>query len=360
MAQFSMEIMRLTGSVLRENQQITKNEKNRFCPPDDMQLFISSAFTHIGMPTGDADFMADVIIASELSGHECHGVRRFPEYISRAKEGFCNPSAKLKIEKDSGVIIVADGQRAYGNIVMRDATDIAIARAKQHGVAIIAVKGCDSGGRLADYCERAADVGVVTMFFANESGGGQQVSPPGGIEARMSTNPLAFGIPRAAKPHLVLDMSTSTVAFGRLSETIDRGEQPPAEWVNSVGVLRHFGGHKGFGLAIVVEALAGALTGGGTANENPETEDQAFLLISFDVEHFRGLNEFTAELERFLCHVKDVTLEEGAKNIRIPGEGSLDGNNRMDPRGILLRPIVFQRIRQAMRGMPIRFPTSLQ
>lgn len=331
-----------------------------FCPIDEMNEFLSTAFIQIGMATTDANFMTSVILASEMSGHECHGIRRFPEYINRWRDGLCDPSAGLKIERDDGAIIVADGQRAFGNIVMRDATEIAVARAKLHGVAVVAVKGSDSGGRLADYCERAADAGVVTLFFANESGGGQQVAPPGGLEPRMSTNPIAFGVPRASKPHLVLDMSTSTVAFGRLSETIDRGETPPAEWVNSAGFLRHFGDYKGFGLAVVVEALAGALTGGGTSTKDPLTEDQAFLLVALDVERFRTLEEFTADLERFVSYVKDVSLESGAKGIRVPGEGASIAAGSIPSKCIAVRPYVLQRIREAVRGLQLVFPQSLQ
>jgi LDH2 family malate/lactate/ureidoglycolate dehydrogenase len=331
-----------------------------YCPIDELNAFISAAFIEIGMTNTDADFMTSVILASEISGHECHGLRRFPEYINRSRNGLCNPSARLTVEKDSGAIVVANGRQAFGNIVMRDATEIAIARAKAHGVAVIAVRSSDSGGRLADYCERAADAGVVTIFLANESGGGQQVAPPGGLEARMSTNPIAFGIPRASRPHLVLDMSTSTVAFGRLSETIDRGEAPPAEWVNSAGILRHFGGYKGFGLAVIVEALAGALTGGGISTKDASTDNQAFLLISVNVEHFRAIGEFTGELERFVSYVKDVPLETGAKNVRMPGEGASIGSSDKDPRGILVRPHVLRRIRDAVRGFPLVLPSSMQ
>lgn len=94
--------------------------------------------------------------------------------------------------------------------------------------------------------------------------------------------------------------------------------------------------------------------------KDPSTEDQAFLLISVNVEHFRAIEEFTGELERFVSYVKDVPLETGAKSVRMPGEGALIGSSGKDPRGILVRPHVLRRIRDAVRGFPLVLPPSMQ
>ena len=115
------------------------------------------------------------------------------------------------------------------------------------GLRGIAVYNSQFAGRISFFCEEAADAGVATLFFVNDSGSGHDVAPPGGTDGRISTNPIAAGVPRAKAPHLVLDIATSTVAMGRLSEWRDRGEVIPAEWVTPTGVLKPFGGFKGFG-----------------------------------------------------------------------------------------------------------------
>ncbi|PAP92077.1 Ldh family oxidoreductase [Mesorhizobium wenxiniae] len=346
-------VRKMKGSEMREETG------ERYCSLDELKLFMSGTFVEIGMMSDDADFMADVILSAEMSGHDCHGLRRFPEYVDSGRRGPCIPSARLHIERDRGSTVIANGNRGFGNIILRDATKIAIKRAKLHGVSAITVKGSDAGGRLADYCEIAAEAGVATIFLANESGGGQQVAPPGGIEPRLSTNPIAFGIPRAKAPHLILDMATSAVSHGRLSEAKDRGEPLPDTWTNGFGALRPFGGYKGFGLAVIVEAFAGALTSGGTVKRDPKSENQAFLLIAIDVARFRDTVEFSAEVERFIAYVKDVPLENEAKEVRMPGEGGRLGSSRSGSRGILVRPFLVDRIKDAVRGLDISLPTSM-
>ena len=161
---------------------------------------------------------------------------------------------------------------------------------------------------------------MITLFFVNDSGGAQEVAPPNALEARMSTNPIAIGIPRCNNKHLILDMATTTVAYGRLCEIRDRNEPVPSEWVNSQGLLKHFGGFKGFGLAIIAEALAGALTGGGTVSPNPPHENQSYLLIGIDIERFRPLSSFKDDVENFVEYVTNVPMENNSENLRMPGE----------------------------------------
>lgn len=265
----------------------------------------------------------------------------------------------MKIERDLGAVVVADGRRAFGHLFLRDATDLAVDRAKQHGVALFSGKGSESAGRLADYCERAADAGVITLFFVNDSGGAQVVAPPGGLQPRMSTNPVAFGVPRSKPPHLVLDMATSTVANGRLSETKDRGEPVPEGWINPAGVLKHFGGVKGFGLAVIAEALAGALSGGGTVRADPSTEDQAFVLIAIDVRQIRALEDFTTDVEAFIAYIKDVELLPDAAPVRMPGEAKLQGVEAIRITGITVQPAILGRLREAVSSLGIELPASL-
>jgi hydroxycarboxylate dehydrogenase B len=330
------------------------------CPADDLQTFAGDVLARLGMGNDDARYMARIIIASELTGHECHGLRRLPEYVARWRSGAANPTARLRAEQDSGAVVLVDAQGGFGHVVMRDVTSLAIARAKIHGVGVIAVKRTEAAGRFADYCSDAADAGIATLVFANDSGAWQEVAPPGGRSARMSTNPIAAGIPRATRPHLVLDMATSSVASGRLAEARDRQEPIPTEWVNADGLLRHFGGLKGFGLAVIVEALAGSLTGGGTVRPDPKHDDQAILMIGIDVNHFRPLKEFAADVEAFTAHIKNVPLEAGAAPVRMPGESGAESAGRLQENGIPVRHFVRDRLSRLADELRLELPRCLR
>ena len=130
---------------------------------------------------------------------------------------------------------------------MRDVTDLAVERARAHGIAGIALRNSSHAGRIADFCARGARGGVAILFWFNDSGGGRNVAPYGGDAARLATNPIGAGIPRASEPHLVLDMSTSVIARGRLAEWLDRGEEIGPDWLTPGGAIRPSGGYKGTG-----------------------------------------------------------------------------------------------------------------
>jgi len=310
------------------------------------------------MSTEDAQFMGDVIVNSDLAGHESHGMRRLAEYVQRWREGKVVADAQPTIDLDTGALARLDGGSGFGQLVVRDATDLAVARAKQFGIAAIAVRRSSHAGRYADFCERAASAGVAILFFVNDAGAGQDVAPPGGLYPRMATNPIAVGIPRAHAPHLVLDMSTSVVAAGRLAEWRDRGEPIPTEWVNETGALRPVGGVKGFGLALVAEALAGALTGAGTVSADPAHDDQGMLVIALDIDRLRPLDDFVTEVEQFIGYVREVPLEQGAPAIRMPGESGAATARRRLVEGVRVQAFTWRALHALAAEFDLEPPAS--
>lgn len=328
------------------------------CAHPDLERFAAEVLAAIGTPEPEARFMAEVIVAADLAGHESHGMRRLAEYVGRYRGGFADPAARPVADLDTGSLVRLHGRRAWGHVAVRDATDLAVQRARAHGIAAVGLRGCEAAGRYADYCERAAAQGIAILFFVNDSGGGQDVAPPGGLERRLSTNPVAAGIPRAESPHLVLDMSTSVVAAGRVAEWRDRGEPIPTEWVTATGAIRPVGGFKGFGLALVAEALAGALTGAGTVGPDPDREDQGVFVIAVDLERLRPLDDFTAEVERFLGYVLDVPMEPGAAPLHVPGAAGAAVARARRRDGVPVQPFTWARMATlgAELGIPLPAP----
>jgi LDH2 family malate/lactate/ureidoglycolate dehydrogenase len=326
------------------------------CRPEQLRSFAASVLTRIGMSAADADFMAGLIVASDLAGHESHGMRRLPEYVGRWREGKADPGATPVIELDKGAVLRLDGKRGYGHIVLRDATDLAIRRARDYGIAAVAVRRAEHAGRLADHCDRAAAAGIALLLFANDAGAGQDVAPPGGLRPRLATNPIAVGIPRAKGPHLVLDMSTSVVAAGRLAEWRDRGEPIPADWVTETGVLRPAGGVKGFGLAMIVEALAGALTGAGTVSAHPEHDDQGTLVIALDIGSLRPTADFVTEVEEFIAYVREVPLQPESRPVRMPGEGGAQTARQRTADGVPVQSFTWRRLQELAAEFELSLP----
>lgn len=331
------------------------------CSAAELQRFTEAVLQALGTGETDAQYLAGQIVGSELAGHESHGMRRLPEYVRRAQGGWAVPSASASVELDRGSLLRLNGNAGFGHTVMRDATELAVERARAHGIAAVAVHNSEYAGRLSYFCEEAAEAGVATVLFVNDSGAGRSVAPPGGLEGRMSTNPIAAGIPRAAAPHLVLDIATSAVAMGRLSEWRDRGEELPPEWVTPGGFLQSFGGHKGFGLALVAEALAGALTTAGTVSPTPATpagERQGALLIALDVAQLRPLDEFAAEVESFLGYLKDTPVAPGADPVRVPGEGGAGTSARRHQEGITVRAFTWDALHRLADDLDVAMPAT--
>lgn len=334
--------------------EVDAQDRVVICDWRQLDRFAVDALEAVGTRAEDAKEMARQIVDSEASGHESHGMRRLAEYVDRAQRGLAVPNNQTSIELDTGSLVRIHGDHGFGHVVLHKATKLAVQRAKQHGVACVAVRESEAAGRLAPFCDYAADQGIATVMFVNDSGAGQVVAPPGGTEARLSTNPIAAGVPRSAGPNLVIDIATSAVAMGRVSEERDRGTDLPEEWVGASGHLRPFGGIKGFALALIAEALAGGLTGAGTVRPDPGPERQGVLLLAIDVARFGNLCDFTSAVESFAEYVKDTPLENGADPIRLPGEGAAQTAKQRRRDGIPVRGFTWEQLRQLAAELDIR------
>ncbi|MDX6621499.1 MAG: hypothetical protein QOK36_3885 [Gaiellales bacterium] len=282
--------------------------------------FAHALSERMGARPADAHRVAELLVRAEVGGHPSHGLRRIVQYASGWRGGTIVPSARAEVVRDDGSTLTIDGHRAFGQVVCTWAADLAAERARAHGVAAVAVRRSAHCGRLADYADRTCGHGIAVLVFANDSGAAQTVAPPGGLAARLSTNPLAAGIPRVRRPHLILDMATSVAAFGKVRALEDAGEPVPDEWMRG-GLMQLLGGAKGFALALAVEALAGVVTQGGAVSAEPGPDDQAVFLLAFDPARFGARDELSERLEAMLGYVLDVPLEPGAAPLRVPGSG---------------------------------------
>ena len=209
-------------------------------------------------------------------------------------------------------------------------------------------------GRLGGYACLAADAEMIGLLMANDHGGGTCVAPHGGVEGRLSTNPMACAVPIQGQDPIVLDMSTSVVASGKIRVKQHRNEALPHGWLidgegesttnpdDFYGVppaaLLPFGGavsaHKGFGLSVIVDILAGALTGAGCSQSAEARVGNGLFVLVINVASFRGFPGFSAEIERFIAYLKSAKCAVGVDAIRMPGERGWETQRRREREGI--------------------------
>jgi LDH2 family malate/lactate/ureidoglycolate dehydrogenase len=334
------------------------NEQGTLVDQTELFRFISQVLEAVGTPPAGAAEMAKQMVASDLAGHESHGIRRLREYAYRARDGFVNPAATPTITLDTGSLVSVDGQANYGHLVMPFVTDLVIERARANGIAAVTVKNCDPAGRFADFCDHAANEGIAVFMFMNVGGGAIDVAPPGGAEARLATNPIAAGVPREGAPNLVMDMATSAVARGRLSDAQERGTEIGEDWLNQSGVLLPLGGVKGFALAVIAEAVAGSLSSAGTVGPEKVDARQGVLAIGIDIQKLRPLAEFKKDVAKFATHLKETPLEPGAAEIRMPGESTAINTAVRLKSGITVHPVIWERVVELAEVFAVRLPDS--
>jgi L-2-hydroxycarboxylate dehydrogenase (NAD+) len=238
--------------------------------PERLRRFVARAFVAMGLPAGDADTVADLMVQADLRGSDTHGVIRVPLYVRRLKAGGVNVRPNIRIVSERGSTALVDGDNGIGHLVMRFATQVAIEKAKRTGVAWVGARMSNHAGPAFLYAMMPNAHDMIGLYLAV---GGQNLLPPwGGGEPLLGTNPIAIAIPTQDEPPLVLDMAPTVAAFGKVRLKAQRGEDMPVGWMidrqgkpltdpkrAAEGYLLPIGDYKGYGLSLMFGLLAGVL-----------------------------------------------------------------------------------------------------
>ena len=291
---------------------------------DDARGLAETFLTRTGMSPTDAAIIADILLEAELRGRKTHGFIRLPGIKSRYEHG---ERTDIRVDKEAGECIRIDGGNQPGYLVAYRAMELAIERAKQNGAGIVGVYNTSHCGMAGYYVDMARKADVIGLLFADCL---PRITPEGGTEAILGTNPIAVGIPSNTVP-ILFDMSTAAITNGDLlvamreGSTIAEGiafdpEGEPTTDADAAlkGSVRPFGGHKGFGLALITQILAGALVNAATI-PNPGT-NYGLLMITIDPTTFVPLSQFKTEVDKLIARVKENRRETGITEILIPGE----------------------------------------
>ena len=308
---------------------------------------VAAIFVAAGCDEAEGARIGRYLVESNLSGHDSHGVIRVPRYVHWLDRGTVFAGRHAKTVMDAGAVLVLDGDHGFGQTIGEEAVTLAVERAREHGVSVVGLRNSGHLGRIGDWAELPAAQGLISIHFVNTSGLGMIVAPFGGTERRMSTNPVSIGVPMPDGPPLVLDCATSVVAEGKVLVALNGGKplpdgalierdgtlttdpnalygtldgtQPHDQRTGSAAV-RAMGEHKGSGISIMCELLAGALTGGGCGRAGHKTLENNMLSIVLDPARFGTQELLWPEIDRYIEFVKSARKAPGHDRIRLPGE----------------------------------------
>jgi uncharacterized oxidoreductase len=298
-----------------------------------LQAAIAQMLQAAGTDPASAALVAADLLEANLQGHDSHGVQLAPRYVLNVLAGKLVANAAVQVVQQAGAIIVADGGMGFGQVVGRQAMDLAIASARDTGLGLLALRNVHHLGRIGAYGDQAVAAGMLSVHFVNAVSGPPVVAPFGGNAARFGTNPICIAVPPVAPGGhpLILDFATSALAIGKVrvahaagrpvpeGSLVDHAGRPTTDpgvmyGEGPHGALLPFGLHKGSGLALMCEILAGALTGGGT-NQPATPKDRGIvngmLALVLDPARFGDLEAFRAETAAMVAHVKTAAPGDG-------------------------------------------------
>src|SRR5918996_1941541 len=288
----------------------------------ELEAFIARAFEAVDIPAADASVIAELMTRADLSGSEGHGVFRLPQYIRRIKGGAVNVRPHIRVEREAAAMALVNGDNGMGHLVMRYATQLAIDKAKQCGLAWVGAKWSNHAGPASLYATMPLEHDMIGLYMA--VGSANHLPPWGGLDMLLSTNPLAVAVPAGEEPPIVLDMATTVAAYGKVKTKAQRGEMMPVGWMMDAegqpltdprraneGFLLPIGEYKGYGLALVIGLLSGTLNRAAMGRDvvdfnaddtTPTNTGHAIVAIS--VEAFGPVEEFKASVDTLVRELR--------------------------------------------------------
>jgi uncharacterized oxidoreductase len=346
-------------------------------PVTALRAFVATVFRAAGSDEREAYLIGDHLVDANLAGHDSHGVIRVAKYLDWHARGLVLANRHAQIVRESPCHAVVDGQFGYGQVIGHEAMDIAIDKARASGVCALAIRDSGHLGRIGAWAEHAARAGFASIHFVNTSGFGILVAPFGGTDRRLSANPIAAGAPCADGAPLVLDISTSAIAEGKIQVARNQGKELPEGCTIDAegrpnrdpdkfygppeGALLPIAGHKGHGLSVFCEILAGALTGGLTTHPQNATAGRLvnnMMSMVFDPAAFCGVDEFKAEVTRMAAWVKGSPPVTPGGEVLLPGEIERRMRAQRERDGVPLDAVTRQQINESVKALGMELPRT--
>lgn len=306
-------------------------------PADRAVDMVAALFTTCGLAPDDARLVADSLVCADLEGVASHGLMLVPLYLDRLRAGSVSADAVPRVVEDHGGLLVMSAEHALGQVSSRAAVEVAVERARAHGVSVVAVCHAFHFGAAAYWSRRFADVGMVGFAFSNTR---PLMPAPGGAERVVGNNPLSIAFPADPARPVVVDMAMSATSMGRVRLADAAGIPIPLGWATDAqgqptqsaaaaiaGMLLPAAGPKGFGLAFAIDLLCGALSGGAIGAEvSPLYGDAAVpydcshAFIAIDASRLHAGSGIAGRVEQFAQGVRGSRPADPAVPVLAPGD----------------------------------------
>jgi L-lactate dehydrogenase len=342
----------------------------------DLLAFATSLLAAEGLPADRATAVAEVLLESDLLGHTTHGLDMLAPYLKDLEAGRMARTGEPETLSDHGSALVWDGRYLPGPWLVKRAIATAGERLAGHSVAVVVIRRSHHIGCLEAYLKPVTDQGrVIILTCSDPSGAG--VTPHGGIASRITPNPLAAGFPTAGEP-VLMDISMSTTTNAMTRRLYEAGQRLPGRWLvdaeghasddpavlfaDPPGAVLPLGGldlgHKGFALALLVEALTSGLAGHGRADE-PKSWGASVFLMMIDPDRFGGREAFVRESSHLAELCRTTPVASGAPPVRLPGSAALARRARQLAEGVDLHPTALEKLAPWAQKLLVPMPTAL-
>lgn len=309
-------------------------------PADELKALARSIYVGIGASAHEAETVADLLVSSNLAGHDSHGVIRCAQYATAVENGKIRLGTESVVERETAATAVMNGNWGFGHVTAVDAMNLAIEKARTASVGIVTVHRCNHVGRVGAFPPLAAEANMVGMMTNNGHGGDHALAPWGGIGRILPAACYATAFPTDRDFQVAIDLTNAVAAGGKLRVVAALGEQLPDGWqvdadgnpsndpvdyLERGGALVPFGGpvaHKGSALGIALDILSGALSPAGCTEESPPEIGNALFVQAIDIEAFQPIDAFKKEVGKFIDYIKSTRKAPGVEEIFLPGERS--------------------------------------
>jgi LDH2 family malate/lactate/ureidoglycolate dehydrogenase len=365
----TLRVSETLGVWIAREEELQMNGQVVRIPVEALQSFMKDVFVGLGVPEGEAKICAEVLITSDLRGIESHGVGRLKMYYDRIRAGILFPHTRFQVVKEGPTMAVIDGGHGMGHVIASRSMQMAIDKAREYGLGAVAVRNTTHFGIAGYYALMAIRQGQIGMAFTNAR---PSIAPTFGVQPMLGTNPIAFGAPTDEECPFLFDAATSITQRGKI-EVLNRGEEPtPEGWVinqkgefvtdtpqilqdllaknNALlplgGMGERLGGHKGYGLATMVEILSAALQGGSflydlsgfDSDGSLQPHKLGHFFLAIDIEHFIPLDQFKAITGSIIRQLRAARKAPGQERIYTAGEKEWEMEKHIRVEGVPVNP----------------------
>ncbi|WP_306224416.1 Ldh family oxidoreductase [Bosea beijingensis] len=343
-------------------------------PAESLTSFAIALLEAAGAPHDNAALVVEALVEADSGGLPSHGLLHLPMYLARIGGGSVDPRATGEIVVDQGARLTIDAGNGLGQVTAETACAIAIARADAHGLALVAVRNAFHFGAAGRFARRIALSGQIGIVMANTR---PMLPAPGGTEAVVGNNPLAIAVPTETEP-VVLDFAMSAGAMGKIRLAAGKGEPIPEGWAQTAdglptrdalealkGTLLPAAGAKGFGLALMIDLIAGGLSGGGMGEavqplygDMARPYDSANLFLAIRIDGLRPPAEFAAAASGLTDRVRASRVAPGGDPVRAPGDRAIQARRSFDGSCPLGRETLAA-LRDNARRLGVTIPAAL-